>query len=240
MIVAPAVDVRGGRCVQLVGGDPEQEAVSLTDPVAAARRWRELGFNTLHLVDLDAALGAGDNQEVLTRVLRDVPGDAQVGGGVRTEADVAAWLDAGADRVVVGTRAVDDPEWATELASRYPGHVVIAADVREDRVLRRGWQETSGWTLADFMNRLAAAPIAGFLVTDVGREGRLVGLDGVWLARVVERSPHPVWASGGVGTTNDLTIAKQHGAHGVVVGMALYTGAIEPEDALDLMNRSNA
>ena len=235
MIVAPAVDVRGGRCVQLIGGDPSQEAVSLADPVDAARSWRDQGFTTLHLVDLDAALGDGHNRDVFRTILRELGGDTQVGGGVRSEDDVRFWLEAGAARVIVGTRAVDDPGWAASLASEHPAQLVIAADVRDDQVLRRGWKETSPWVLSDFLARFKDVPLGGVLVTDVGREGQLVGLDPAWLERVVGATQHPVWASGGVESARDLGVARDTGAAGVVVGMALYTGRIDPAK-LDLSN----
>ena len=143
MIAVPAVDLRGGRCVQLVGGRPTDERVSLPDPAAVARRWSNMGFNSLHVVDLDAALDAGDNAGVVAEVLAASPADAQVGGGVRTQDRAETLLALGASRVVVGTRAVDDRAWLEELARACPGRVVVAADVRDGTVLRKGWTEAS-------------------------------------------------------------------------------------------------
>src|SRR5690606_12676792 len=130
MIAVPAVDLRGGRCVQLVGGRPEEERVSLPDPVAVAERWWAAGFTTLHVVDLDAALGVGDNLPVLERLLGATPATTQVGGGVRDDARIERLLGAGADRVVVGTKAIDDPEWLASAAARHPGRLVLALDTR--------------------------------------------------------------------------------------------------------------
>lgn len=235
MIVAPAVDVRGGRCVQLVGGDPTREAVSLDDPAAAARGWRDHGFETLHIVDLDAALGHGDNRDAIGRVFDEAPGDVQVGGGIRTDDDVTYWLERGASRVIVGTRAVNDPDWALRHAESYPGQIVVAADVRDGIVLRRGWTDASEWSLLDFLRRLEAAPFGGVLITDVGREGQLLGVDREWTRSVVERPTASddrlrLLMSGGVADASDVHALADLGVDGVVIGMALYTGRINPNE----------
>lgn len=228
MIVAPAVDVRGGRCVQLVGGRPEDQPVSLPDPVGAAARWWQAGFRTLHVVDLDAALGRGDNLDVLTDLCRSWRGETQVGGGIRDADRAALLLDAGADRVIVGSRAVGEPEWLEHMSERWPGRVTVAADHREGVVLTRGWTETTALGVLDLFERLAPLPLAGVLCTDVGREGRMGGVDEETTRRWVAATEHPFWASGGVGGTADLERLQRAGAHGVVIGMALYTGAVEP------------
>jgi phosphoribosylformimino-5-aminoimidazole carboxamide ribotide isomerase len=228
-LAVPAVDLRGGRCVQLVGGRPDAERVSLPDPVAVARRWRAQGFRALHVVDLDAALGGGDNLELVEAIAREAPGELQVGGGIRDDARADLLLAAGADRVVVGTRALDDPDWLAALAERHPGAVVVAADVRDGIVLRKGWTESSGLEVTDFLASLGALPLAGVLCTDVSREGRVEGIDRTAAARVLAASPHAVWISGGVTTTDELGFLASGGAAGAVLGMALYTGVLDPE-----------
>ena len=141
MIATPAVDLRGGRCVQLVGGRPDDERISLPDPPAVARRWNELGFETLHVVDLDAALGSGDNTALIERIVDATSAEIQVGGGVRSEERVGALLDLGVARVVIGTRGLDDPDWLARVCARWPGRIVLALDTREGRILRKGWTE---------------------------------------------------------------------------------------------------
>ena len=230
MIAYPAVDLRGGRCVQLVGGRPEDERVSLPDPVAVARRWWDDGFGALHVVDLDAALGDGDNRAVVEALCGATGAVVQVGGGLRDEAAVDAVLEAGADRVIVGTRAVGDRPWLEALAADRPGRVVVAADVRDGRVLRKGWTEASGLEVEGFVAGLADIPLAGVLCTDVGREGRLEGIDADAMEAVVRASPHPVQVSGGVTTMHDLRRLEEAGAAGAVLGMALYTRTLEPAD----------
>lgn len=229
MIVAPAVDVKGGRCVQLIGGKPEDERVSLPDPVAVAWRWWTAGFAVLHLVDLDAALGSGDNLEILTELVGATPAVTQVGGGIRDDFRARALLEAGADRIIVGTRALDDATWLEDLCSRHPGQVMVAADTRDGTVLRKGWTESSGLALEGLLGRLTALPLAGVLVTDVGREGRLGGIDPRSTADAVRASAHALWISGGITTEEDLLLLERQGTAGAVLGMALYTGALSAE-----------
>ena len=230
MIATPAVDLKGGRCVQLVGGRPEDERVSLPDPVAVARRWWEMGFTNLHLVDLDAALGTGDHLELLTELAAATPATTQVGGGIRDDARVEALLAAGADRVVVGTRALQDPAWLETVARIHPGRVMVAADTRDGMVLSKGWTEDTGTHLADLLSRLDPLPLAGILSTDVGREGRLRGIDREGVARAVAATRHPMWISGGVTTLDDLTHLEECGAAAAVLGMALYTDTLDAEE----------
>lgn len=227
MIALPAVDLRGGRCVQLVGGRPEDEPISLPDPVEVARRWWSTGFRSLHVVDLDAALGDGDNRTLVRRIVSATAATVQVGGGLRDDPTVAAVLEAGAARAVVGTRAVEDRPWLEALARRHPGRIVVAADVRDGVVQRRGWRESAGLAVETFLTGLAELPLAGVLWTDVGREGRMEGFDREATAAVIEASPHPLQASGGIASLDDLEALEAMGAEGAVLGMALYTGTLE-------------
>ena len=229
MIAVPAVDLRGGRCVQLVGGRPSDERVSLPDPASVALRWSDMGFGNLHVVDLDAALDAGDNGGAIADVLAASPADAQVGGGVRSHDRVEKLLGLGASRVVVGTRAVDDRSWLEELARACPGRVVVAADVRDGTVLRKGWTEESALQVEQFLATLADLPLAGVLCTDVAREGRMEGIDLTAVQAVVSASPHPVQMSGGITSMDDLNALAGAGAAAAVLGMALYTGRLDAE-----------
>ena len=200
--------------------------MSLPDALAVARQWHEMGFSTLHLVDLDAALSSGDNLPLLRKLVAATPATTQVGGGIRDDARADALLEAGADRVVVGTRALEDPNWLFVLVRKRPGRVMVAADTRDGYVLTKGWTHRSQLTLSDFMDRLRDLPLAGILTTDVGQEGRLQGIDRHAVARTLKWSTHPVWISGGVTTEDDLAWLEEHGATGAVLGMALYTGIL--------------
>ncbi len=228
MIAIPAVDLRGGACVQLVGGAYEQERVRLEDPASVARSWAWYGFRRLHLVDLDAATGRGSNEELVREILGDHSMEVQVGGGVKSGETIERLLADGAQRVVVGTRALEEMEWLAEMTSLFPNELIVAADVRDRRVVTRGWSRTLPRDIMDAVAELNALSLAGILVTAVHKEGRLGGTDLPLMEDVAELSEAPVIASGGVTTMDDLRALADRGIAGVVIGMALYTGALDP------------
>ena len=228
MIAIPAVDLRDGACVQLVGGSFSQEKVRLENPVEVARSWEHFGFHRLHVVDLDAATGRGSNLAIVRSLLSDSGVPIHVGGGIRTGEQVEELLDAGASRVVVGTRAIEEPEWLAELSARHPGEIIVACDVRERRVTTRGWAHTLPLDILDVVEELNSLPLGGLLVTAVHREGQMQGTDLPLMEDVAESSNFPVFASGGVATMQDLRALEHRGLAGVVIGMALYTGALDP------------
>jgi phosphoribosylformimino-5-aminoimidazole carboxamide ribotide isomerase len=227
VIAYAALDLRGGRVVQLVGGRPDQERVSLPDPLAVARHWVAAGFTALHVIDLDAALSHGDNLAVIEEVIRAAGVPVQVGGGVRDETRADQLLDNGAERVIVGTRAIEEPEWLAEFTQARPRRIIVAVDVRDGAVLTRGWTEAATVRIRDVLAALDALPLAGILVTDVTREGRMTGVHAPAFAEVARATRHPLIAAGGIGALEDLRALEAAGAAGAVLGMALYTGAID-------------
>lgn len=227
MLALPAIDLRGGRVVQLVGGRPETERVSLPDALAVARRWVDAGFGMLHVIDLDAALGLGSNQDQILRILQAVSVPVQVGGGVRDDTLAASLLDAGAARVIVGTRAIEEPAWLADLAERHENRIVLAADVRDGLVLTRGWTAATGRPATEILGQLAALPLAAVLVTDVSREGQMIGMDTNLFATLRAATTHPLLAAGGVADITDLRALAGVGVDGTVLGMALYTGGLD-------------
>jgi phosphoribosylformimino-5-aminoimidazole carboxamide ribotide isomerase len=227
MIAVPAIDLRDGACVQLVGGEYAEERVRLADPVAVARTWAEHGFQQLHVVDLDAATGRGSNARVVREILDLDLLDVQVGGGVREARDIERLLDDGATRVVVGTRALEDMSWLEEMTRLFPGELMVAADVRERRVVTRGWTRTLPLSILDAVEEMNDLPLAGLLVTAVHLEGQMQGTDLPLMEDVAELARVPVYASGGVSTVHDLRALDDRGVHAAVIGMALYTGALD-------------
>lgn len=228
MIAIPAVDLREGACVQLVGGEYANERVRLADPVGVAREWTRYGFRRLHVVDLDAATGRGSNRHIVAELMRDSTADLQVGGGVRSSSQIDDLLAGGARAVVVGTRALEDVDWVARIATTYPNEVIVAADVRDRRVVTRGWTRTLPRDIVDVTEELNSLPLAGLLVTAVHREGKMQGADLFLMEDVVEAASFPVYASGGIATANDLRSLADRGVAAAIVGMALYTGALDP------------
>lgn len=228
MIAIPAVDLRDGACVQLVGGSYADERVRLDNPMEVVRSWEHYGFHRLHFVDLDAATGRGTNFSLIRDLLAEANVPVQVGGGVRTEERVEELLEAGSVGVIVGTRALEDRDWLTELAHRHPGALIVACDVRERKVTTRGWAHTLPFDILDVVDELNSLPLGGLLVTAVHKEGQLQGTDLPLMEDVVEASNFPIFASGGVTTMQDLRGLEHRGVAGVVIGMALYTGALDP------------
>jgi len=228
MIAIPAVDLREGRCVQLVGGEYSKERVRLEDPIAVAREWARLGFQRMHIVDLDAATGRGSNMAVVRELLRETSLEAQVGGGLRDTDAVERALDDGAARVVVGTRALEEPAWIADLAARFPGALVVAADVRGRQVVTRGWARTLPGDVLDTVEALGELPLAALMVTAVHREGLMQGPDYHLVEDIVEAARLPVFVSGGIAGVRDLRELAERGAAAAILGMALYTGALDP------------
>ncbi len=226
MIVTPAVDLRNGRCVQLVGGSYDQQIVELDDPVGVAARWESDGFGTLHVVDLDAATSRGSNAELVERILDAGSADVQVGGGLRSIELVDRMISAGAARVVLGTRALEDRAWPENVVAAYPQQVVVAADTQGSTVVTHGWVKQSEKNLDDEISALNDLPLAGLLVTAVHKEGLMKGPDLDLMREIVALSDHPVQASGGIASIDDIRSLADLGISSAIVGMALYTGAL--------------
>ena len=229
MDLYPAIDLRGGRCVRLHQGDFDQETVYGEDPVGQARRFADAGVPWVHVVDLDASRRQGTNRDVVVGVAEAVaPVRVQSGGGVRD----GALLDAGVERVVLGSLAVDDPAAAKALIATYPGRVAIGLDHWDGEIRTRGWEERSGVQLLDAVAWPEFDGAASFVVTNIARDATLLGPDLDGLAQVVRATTTPVIASGGVGTVDDLRALTNTGVEGVIVGKALYEGRFTVEEAL--------
>ncbi|PSP89927.1 1-(5-phosphoribosyl)-5-((5-phosphoribosylamino)methylideneamino)imidazole-4-carboxamide isomerase [Halobacteriales archaeon QH_8_68_33] len=233
--VVPAVDVQDGQVVQLVGGERDTSR-TYGDPVEAARRWVAAGARTLHLVDLDGAFeGERENADAIAAVVDAVDPaiDVQLGGGIRTVADATGLLDAGLDRVILGTAAVENPDIVAEITESHLGTVLVSLDARDGEVVVSGWTEGTGLDPAAAAERYADLGAGGILFTDVDVEGQLAGVRTDAVARVVDAVDVPVVASGGVATLEDVRALKATGASAVVVGTALYEGEFTLEEAMD-------
>ncbi|MGB2826295.1 MAG: 1-(5-phosphoribosyl)-5-[(5-phosphoribosylamino)methylideneamino]imidazole-4-carboxamide isomerase [Thermoplasmata archaeon] len=226
MKVIPAVDVRGGKSVQLVGGKPGTERVEIEDVAGLARKWQRDGAEMIHIIDLDSAMDVGNNEELIENVIGALSIPVQVGGGIRTAAKVHRLFEIGCERVIIGTRAIQDRSFVEELAKQYSDGIVVALDSAADRVLIKGWQESSGKDIVSVAKDLESFPIWGFLYTNVDVEGRLQGINPIPISRLIRATGKPVIVSGGISTRSDLALLRGMGVDSVVVGMAIYTGAV--------------
>ena len=233
--VIPAVDVRDGQAVQLVGGE-RHSGNEYGDPVVAAERWVEQGARTLHLVDLDGAFeGERANAAAIERIVETIDVPVQFGGGIRTAGDARDLLDRGVDRVILGTAAVENPEFVAEISETHPGSVVVSLDARGGEVMISGWTEGTGLdpttAAAEYEQRGAGA----ILFTDIDVEGRLDGVQTDPVRQLVDAVEIPVVASGGVATIDDIRALRDAGASAAVVGSALYEGRFTLDDAIEAL-----
>lgn len=237
----PAIDLRGGKCVRLQQGDYGRETVFGEDPVAMARHWVEQGARRLHIVDLDGARqGAPVQLELIGAMVRAAGVPCQVGGGVRSEEAVAALLAAGVVRVVVGTRALREPEWLRAVCARYPQRLVLSLDARGGRLAVDGWTKESGRSVLDVAAEYAGEPLAAVAFTDIARDGMLAGPDVQGVSALCALLPMPVLASGGVASTADIAALAGTAAAGCIIGRALYEGRLTIAQASEAARRPAA
>jgi phosphoribosylformimino-5-aminoimidazole carboxamide ribotide isomerase len=233
MEIIPAIDIRDGRCVRLYQGDYTQETVFSDDPVAMARRWQDEGAKRLHIVDLDGAReGHPVNDTVVAAIAHDVSIPCQVGGGIRGVEAVDRYLDAGLDRVILGSVAVEQPSVLEAALARHAESVIVGIDARNGRIALHGWRERSSAKAEKLAQRLAALGIQRFIYTDISRDGTLRGPNFAATARLTKCVPVPVIASGGVATLDHIRRLQKTGVEGVILGRALYTGALSLKDVL--------
>lgn len=234
MEVIPAIDLRGGRCVRLHQGDFGRETVFSDDPVAKALQWQEQGGPRLHVVDLDgAATGEPAHLDVISAIVAALDIPVQVGGGIRSASVARAWLEAGVERVVIGTAAVRDPKMVQDVCREHgSGRVVVSIDARDGMVALQGWTEASEVSVLELANRMKGLGVQRLLYTDIARDGMLTGPDIDTNARLVQETGMGVLASGGVSSVEDIRRLAPAGVEGVIVGRALYTGAVSLPDAV--------
>ena len=237
MDLYPAIDLLGGQCVRLYQGDYSRETVYGDDPVSQAKAFADAGAPWIHVVDLDAArTGEAVNRAVIAEIAAAVDVPVQTGGGIRDEASAAALLELGVARIVLGTAALEQPALVRRLAEHHP--VAVGLDARGRDVAVRGWEKGSGRDLLDVAAEFADAGVAALVVTEIGRDGTLEGPDLTGLRAVLEASPIPLVASGGVGSIDDVRALAELEAggrrlDGAIVGRALYEGAFTLPEALD-------
>ena len=234
MLVIPAIDILGGRCVRLWQGDFQQSTTYSDDPASLSVDFDRAGAQRVHVVDLDAARGSGDNRAVIEALIAKSSLSVQVAGGIRSEEQVAAWLAAGATAVVMGTTAVREPALLAECAEKHGGQVLAALDIRNGKPAVSGWVEIETMDVADLIARWNELPLAGVILTSTERDGTLAGPDLETLTRVRALSKLPIQYSGGVSSLEDVRLVREADAAAVILGRSLYEGKISLEEALAL------
>ena len=233
MQIWPAIDLRGGKCVRLQQGDYNRETVYGEDPAKMAQRWVEEGADCLHLVDLDGAKdGSLKNREAIAAIVRKVSIPCEVGGGIRDEAAIQELSDLGLSRLVIGTKALREPDWFAAMCRKFPNKLVLGIDAKEGKVATDGWLEVSTTPAIDLAKTYEHLPIAALIYTDIATDGMLAGPNVEAMQAMKLAVELPVIASGGVTTVEDVKRLAQAGLDGVIVGRALYEGRLTVQEAV--------
>jgi phosphoribosylformimino-5-aminoimidazole carboxamide ribotide isomerase len=233
MQIWPAIDLRGGKCVRLIQGDYNRETVFGEDPVEMARHWVEQGARHLHLVDLDGArLGKPANLASIRAIVQAVDVPCELGGGIRDEETIATLLDDGVARLVIGTKALKEPDWFRRMCRQYPDRLVLGVDARDGHVATDGWLETSTTPAVDLARQFDGEPLAAVIYTDIATDGMMGGPNVAALERVRSAVRGPLIASGGVTHVEHIAQLAAAAVDGCIIGRALYEGSLKLPDAL--------
>jgi len=232
MLLIPAIDLKDGKCVRLRQGRMEDSTIFSDDPVAMAERWVQAGARRLHVVDLNGAFaGQPVNAQVIRRIAQTFPDlPIQVGGGIRDEQAIDAYLDAGVQFVIIGTKAVQEPHFINDLCLEYPGHIIVGLDAKDGRVAVNGWSKLSKHNVIDLAQVFERYGVQAIVYTDISRDGMMQGVNVEATVRLAQAIGIPVIASGGVSTLDDvraLCAVEQEGIMGAIIGRALYEGGID-------------
>jgi phosphoribosylformimino-5-aminoimidazole carboxamide ribotide isomerase len=238
MIIYPAIDIRGGRAVQLVQGNYNAETQFDADPADAARRWTDLGAEWIHVVDLDAARdGVRGNAAAIAAIRAAVDVPIQLGGGLRSIADIEAARAIGIDRLILGSIAVSHPQIVEQAVARFGDSIAVGLDARNGKLAANGWLEQSDVSAIEAATRFARAGVKHFIYTDIHRDGTFTGPNLESLAELIAEIDGNVIASGGIGSLDDVEAVAKIGANGVIIGSALYHGRVELRDALEIASK---
>ena len=228
MIAIPSLDIRNGVCVQLAAGSYDQEVIRIPDVIGVELAWERYGFHHLHITDLDAMTGRGNNTELIHTIIGRSEAELQVGGGIRAREAIQQLLNDGARRVVIGQRALEEPDWLVEMSGLFPGSIVVAVDVRDRKVLAQGWARARPILVLDLIDELNRLPLAGLLVYASPYEDMSGGAHLSLLEDAAEAADYPLLAAGNFTNVSELRALADRGVSAAIVGVALYTGAMDP------------
>jgi phosphoribosylformimino-5-aminoimidazole carboxamide ribotide isomerase len=240
MLLIPAIDLKDGRCVRLRQGRMEDETVFSNDPLEVAQRWVDAGARRLHMVDLNGAFeGKPVNASAIRRIAGAFPDlPIQVGGGIRDEDTVQAYLDAGVSYVIIGTKAVSAPHFVNDLCLEFPGHIIVGLDARDGKVAIDGWSKLSNHNVVEVAQHVERDGVAAIVYTDIGRDGMMTGVNVAATAALARAITVPIIASGGVSSLDDIRAlceVADDGIMGAIIGRALYEGTIDLAEAQKLV-----
>lgn len=232
MLVIPAIDLKDGKCVRLRQGRMDDSTVFSDDPVDVAGRWFDAGARRLHLVDLNGAFeGEPVNGEIVRQIAQRFPNfPIQIGGGIRSLDTIEAYLNAGVNYVIIGTKAVKEPEFVTEACEAFPGHIIVGLDAKDGKVATDGWAEVSSVEATDLAKKFDEQGVSAIVYTDIARDGMMQGVNVEATVRMAQASSIPVIASGGITNMEDIVALKaqaQHGIQGAITGRAIYEGTLD-------------
>ena len=235
MLIIPAIDLKGGKCVRLTQGQKDAETVFSDDPVEMAKSWEDQGADYLHVVDLDGAFeGIPKNLTIVEQIIKQIKVPIEFGGGLRTTRSIKTMLDLGTDRVIVGTKAIDSPSWVDELCKTFPGRIAVGIDAKNGKVAVKGWTSLCEWTAIDFAREIEKASPCTIIFTDISKDGMLQGPNISSLKELLLAVKTPVIASGGISSLKDIEAICHLPIEGMIIGKALYTGHIKLSEAKSL------
>ena len=233
MIILPAIDLRGGKAVRLLRGEYDNMTVYGENPAAGAASFAEAGAKNLHVVDLDGALsGNTDNMETIKKIIAETKMNVEVGGGIRDEERIYKYLSLGAERVILGTVAAENPAFAEEMVKKYGAHIAVGADVKNGEIATHGWTKTTGTDIDTFMKMMENMGVATVICTDVSRDGALMGTNMELYRALSEKYKVGIIASGGITTVDEVFALAKMNVFGAILGKAIYNGNIDLREAV--------
>ena len=235
MLIIPAIDLKGGKCVRLTQGQKDAETVFSDNPVDVAKSWEDQGAEYLHVVDLDGAFeGVPKNLTIVEQIVKQIKIPIEFGGGLRTTQSIKTMLALGVDRVIVGTKAIDSPSWVDELCRTFPGRIAVGIDAKNGKVAVKGWTSLSEVTAVSFAREIGKASLCAIIYTDISKDGMLQGPNISSLKDLLSAVKTPLIASGGISSLKDIEALSHLPIEGMIIGKALYTGHIKLSEAKQL------
>lgn len=235
MIIYPAIDIRGGKCVRLTQGRYDDITIFSDDPVSMAVQFQNAGAKYLHVVDLDGARGESNNRTIISRIAKELSIPIQTGGGIRTMADIETVLELGVTRVILGTSAVKNPEMVSDAVKKYGNRIAVGIDAKDGFVAIEGWEKTSGVKAVEHAVNMESLGVQTIIYTDIATDGMLTGPNLLAMTEMIKNVQMEVIASGGVSSLKDIRKLKETGVAGVIVGKAIYTGDVDLKKALEML-----